>query len=75
MKYKRFKENINFAGYKNKEFAKLLGISQQSITNYSKKGVPRNSALISELLATLRYNNVDIDSIIKKYLDESDTDI
>jgi len=75
MKYKKFKENINFAGFKNKEFARLLDISQQSVTNYSKKGVPQYAALISELLMLLRYNDIDFDPLVKKFIEENNEKI
>ncbi len=60
MDYEEFKRHIGKAGLKINSFAKLLGLKQSSITNYSKDGeVPNHLAIIALLMGEMADNKLD----------------
>lgn len=66
MTYEQFKQNISYAGLKNKDYAQLLHKNSNSINNYSKKGVPIHAAIISEMVAYCAAQGIDPIPIMKK---------
>jgi hypothetical protein len=64
--YEELKMNIARAGLTIKEFAELMGLHPNSITNLKQREiVPKNIAIISLLMAELAGNKIDIKSLLK----------
>ena len=67
MPYTEFQRLIGKAGLSIKEFAELLGIKPNSITNYSKQGVvPTHIAVIVALISTMKDEGLDFYPIFEK---------
>ena len=74
MPYTEFQRLIGKAGLSIKEFAALLDMKPNSITNYSKQGVvPTHIAVIVALISTMKDEGLDFYPIfenIKSYSQE-----
>lgn len=67
MPYEEFQRLIGKAGLSIKEFAELLGMRPNSITNYNKVGyVPSHLAVIVSLISTMKDDGFDFYPILKK---------
>ena len=67
MPYTEFQRLIGKAGLSIKEFAALLDMKPNSITNYSKQGVvPTHIAVIVALISTMKDEGLDFYPIFKK---------
>ncbi len=67
MPYTEFQRLVGKAGLSIKEFAALLDIKPNSITNYSKQGVvPTHIAVIVALISTMKDEGLDFYPIFEK---------
>ena len=67
MPYTEFQRLIGKAGLSIKEFAALLDMKPNSITNYSKAGVvPTHIAVIVSLISTMKDEGLDFYPIFEK---------
>ena len=67
MPYTEFQRLIGKAGLSIKEFAELLGMTPNSITNYSTQGVvPTHIAVIVALISTMKDEGLDFYPIFEK---------
>lgn len=67
MPYTEFQRLIGKAGLSIKEFATLLDMKPNSITNYSKQGVvPMHIAVIVALISTMKDEGLDFYPIFEK---------
>ncbi|MND48610.1 hypothetical protein D3C80_395350 [compost metagenome] len=67
MPYEEFHRLIGKAGLSIKEFAELLGMRPNSITNYNKVGfVPSHLAVIVSLISTMKDEGFDFYPILEK---------
>ena len=67
MPYEEFQRLIGKSGLSIKEFAALLDMNHNSITNYKKLGkVPTHIAIIVALLSTMKDDGVDFYPILEK---------
>ncbi|ENU34842.1 hypothetical protein [Acinetobacter parvus] len=67
MPYTEFQRLVGKAGLSIKEFAALLDMKPNSITNYSKQGVvPTHIAVIVALISTMKDEGVDFYPIFEK---------
>ena len=67
MPYTEFQRLIGKAGLSIKEFAELLGMKPNSITNYSKQGVvPTHIAVIVALISTMKDEGLDFYPVFEK---------
>ena len=67
MSFSYFHRLIGKAGLSIKEFAELLGMKPNSITNYSKQGVvPTHIAVIVALISTMKDEGLDFYPIFEK---------
>jgi DNA-binding transcriptional regulator YiaG len=67
MPYTEFQRLIGKAGLSIKEFAALLDMKPNSITNYSKQGVvPTHIAVIVALISTMKDEGLDFYPIFEK---------
>lgn len=67
MPYTEFQRLVGKAGLSIKEFAALLDMKPNSITNYSKQGVvPTHIAVIVALISTMKDEGLDFYPILKK---------
>lgn len=67
MPYTEFQRLIGKAGLSIKEFAALLDMKPNSITNYSKQGVvPTHIAVIIALISTMKDEGLDFYPIFEK---------
>ena len=67
MPYTEFQRLIGKAGLSIKEFAALLNMKPNSITNYSKQGVvPTHIAVIVALISTMKDEGLDFYPIFEK---------
>ncbi|ENU79098.1 MULTISPECIES: hypothetical protein [unclassified Acinetobacter] len=67
MPYEEFQRLIGKSGLSIKEFATLLEMNPNSITNYKKVGkVPKHIAVIVYLLSTMKDDGVDFYPIFEK---------
>lgn len=67
MPYTEFQRLIGKAGLSIKEFAALLDMKPNSITNYSKQGVvPTHIAVIIALISTMKDDGLDFYPIFEK---------
>ena len=68
MPYTEFQRLVGKAGLSIKEFAALLDMKPNSITNYSKQGVvPTHIAVIVALISTMKDEGLDFDPIFEKF--------
>ncbi|MDW5428870.1 XRE family transcriptional regulator [Acinetobacter baumannii] len=67
MPYTEFQRLVGKAGLSIKEFAALLDMKPNSITNYSKQGVvPTHIAVIVALISTMKDEGLDFFPIFEK---------
>ena len=67
MPYTEFQRLVGKAGLSIKEFAELLDMKPNSITNYSKQGVvPTHIAVIVALISTMKDEGLDFYPIFEK---------
>ena len=67
MTYEEFKRQLGRAGLKTREFADLMKLNPNSITNYSKReDVPSHLAVIAALMAEMAQQGLDIRSTISR---------
>ncbi|MHA3117004.1 XRE family transcriptional regulator [Acinetobacter sp. ANC 4635] len=67
MPYSEFQRLIGKAGLSIKEFAALLDMKPNSITNYSKHGmVPMHIAVIVALISTMKDQGLDFYPVFEK---------
>ena len=67
MPYTEFQRLIGKAGLSIKEFAALLDMKPNSITNYSKQGVvPMHIAVIVALISTMKDQGLDFYPVFEK---------
>ena len=67
MTYSEFQIELINSGLSIKDFASLIGMHPNSVTNYNSKGVlPLNLAIVITLLAELKTNGIDPAAIIEK---------
>ena len=67
MPYEEFQRLVGKAGLSIKEFAALLDMKPNSITNYSKQGVvPTHIAVIVALISTMKDEGLDFYPIFEK---------
>jgi hypothetical protein len=67
MPYTEFQRLVGKAGLSIKEFAALLDMKPNSITNYSKQGVvPTHIAVIIALISTMKDEGLDFYPIFEK---------
>ncbi|MHA3050622.1 XRE family transcriptional regulator [Acinetobacter brisouii] len=67
MPYSEFQRLIGKAGLSIKEFAALLDMKPNSITNYSKQGVvPMHIAVIVALISTMKDQGLDFYPVFEK---------
>ena len=67
MPYTEFQRLVGKAGLSIKEFAELLDMNPNSITNYSKQGVvPTHIAVIVALISTMKDEGLDFYPIFEK---------
>ena len=67
MPYTEFQRLVGKAGLSIKEFAALLDMKPNSITNYSKQGVvPTHIAVIVALISTMKDDGLDFYPIFEK---------
>lgn len=67
MPYSEFQRLIGKAGLTIKEFAELLGMNPNSITNYHKVGfVPSHIAIIISLTSSMKDQDIDFYGIFEK---------
>ena len=67
MPYEEFQRLMGKAGLSIKEFAALLDMKPNSITNYSKQGVvPTHIAVIVALISTMKDEGLDFFPIFEK---------
>lgn len=67
MPYTEFQRLIGKAGLSIKEFAELLDMKPNSITNYSKQGVvPTHIAVIVALISTMKDEGLDFYPVFEK---------
>ena len=66
MNYREFKRNIGKSGLTLNEFAQLLKMSTNSVTNLSKKEkVPKNLAIIATLLGEMADKGIEYKHLFK----------
>lgn len=67
MTYEEFKRQLGKVGVSAKEFACLLEVNPNSITNYSQyKKVPSHLVVIASLIAKMAENGLDFKNIISR---------
>lgn len=68
MTYKEFKRQLGKAGISSvREFADILNMNPNSITNYSTSGeVPSHLAIIAALLGEMAENQIDFKKVFRK---------
>lgn len=67
MPYAEFQRLIGKAGLTIKEFAELLGMNPNSITNYHKVGViPSHIAIIISLISSMKDKGIDFYEVFEK---------
>lgn len=68
MEHDEFRRHLGKAAVSVGEFASLLGVRANSISNYAKKGVvPRTHALVAVLLGDAADRKVDFRAVLKRY--------
>lgn len=72
MPYSEFQRLVGKAGLTIKEFAKLLGMNPNSLTNYKKVGViPSHIAITISLMSSMRDNGMDFYEVFEKVKESS----
>jgi transcriptional regulator with XRE-family HTH domain len=57
--YQGFVNELGKAGLNVRQFADLVGMNRNSVSNYANGSVPRHLALIAVLLGELNHQNID----------------
>lgn len=71
MTYVEFQRQLGKAGLTLREFADLMGMNRNSVTNYSKKGeVPSHLAVIALLMGEMAEHQLDFRGVITKMVIE-----
>lgn len=71
MTYVEFQRQLGKAGLTLREFADLMGMNRNSVTNYSKKGeVPSHLAVIASLMGEMAEHQLDFRGVIAKMVIE-----
>ena len=66
MTYDEFKRQVGKAGITTREFAKLIKLNPNSITNYAKKGaVPSHLAIIVALMGEMAENKINFKATLE----------
>lgn len=66
MNYDEFQRQLGKAGLNNREFAELLKMNRNSITNYAKAGVvPAHLAVIAALLGAMADSKVEFRQVLE----------
>ena len=72
MPYSEFQRLVGKAGLTIKEFAKLLGMNPNSLTNYKKVGViPHHIAITISLMSSMKDNGMDFYEVFEKVKESS----
>lgn len=66
MKYREFANELGKAGLNIREFADLIAMNRNSISNYAGKDVPRHLAFIAVLLGELNVRGINFRPILSK---------
>lgn len=67
MRYEKFIEELGAAGLNVREFAGLIGVRANSVSNNSKRGeVPPHYAVIVTLLAELRRHDISHEHVFRR---------
>lgn len=67
MDYEEFKRQLGKAGLTGREFADLLQLNRNSISNLAQKDmVPNHYAIIAALLGEMAENKIDFRSVLKR---------
>ena len=67
MDYREFQRQLGKAGLRAREFADLIRMSRNSVTNYSKKGtVPPHLAVIASLLGEMAEHQIEFRGVFAK---------
>lgn len=67
MKYSEFRRHLGKAGLTTADFAYLIKLNPNSITNYSKRGtVPSNLAVIATLMGHIVDNGLEFKEVLGK---------
>lgn len=67
MDYTEFKRQLGKAGLSAKEFAELVKMNPNSVTNYKKAGlVPAHWAIVAALMGELAENKLNFKDILEK---------
>ena len=66
MNYPTFVNELGKAGLSVKQFAELVGMNRNSVSNYANGEVPRHLALIAVLLGELNIRDIDFHPIVAR---------
>ncbi|QXA07328.1 helix-turn-helix domain-containing protein [Acinetobacter pittii] len=67
MPYSEFQRLVGKAGLTIKDFAELLGMNPNSITNYHKVGaIPSHIAIIISLISTMKDQGIDFSQVFER---------
>ncbi len=67
MEYRKFTKNLEHAGLSIREFASLLNMHGNSITNYAQKGqVPGHLGIISQLIVVMHDQAMDFRKVLQE---------
>lgn len=67
MTYEEFRRQLGKAGLTTKNFAELVKLNSNSITNYAKKGeVPSHLAVIAALLGEMAERKIDFRDVLSR---------
>lgn len=74
MDYETFKGYVRKSGLELKEFAELIGMNHKSVSNYSKREVPKHIALIAFMMVELGRHDIDFMKVFVKldYVEQQD---
>ena len=71
MTYVEFQRQLGKAGLTLREFADLMGMNRNSVTNYAKKGeVPSHLAVIASLMGEMAEQQLDFRVVLAKMVIE-----
>lgn len=66
MDYQTFVNELGKAGLNVRQFAELVGMNRNSVSNYANGDVPRHLALIAVLLGELNHHNIDFHPVVSR---------
>jgi transcriptional regulator with XRE-family HTH domain len=64
--YQAFVNELGKAGLNVRQFADLVGMNRNSVSNYANGSVPRHLALIAVLLGELNFRNIDFHPAVSR---------